>query len=194
MGRNTERGTRNRLTAVAFETLLSSLAEDRDAAADEYLRLRVRLIRYFEVRGFAVADDAADEVLDRLARKLTDGSAIEVPGTYALGIARMLTLELRKSATSRTINDLPEVPVTDQDPTQAHDKEKSLECLDRCLEELTGENRRLIVRYYESEKRTKIENRQLLAENLGVSSNALRNRAVRIRGKLEFCIGSCLNG
>ncbi len=194
MGRNTEPDKKNRLTAVAFQMLLSSLAEDREAAADEYLRLRIRLIRYFEVRGFAFADDAADEVLDRLARKLTDGSAIEVPGTYALGIARMLTLELRKSAISRTINDLPDVPVSDQDPTHAQEKEKRLACLDRCLEELTGENRELIVRYYESEKRTKIENRQLLADKLGVSNNALRNRAVRLRGKLESCIGSCLKG
>lgn len=182
--------TKWQLTETAFDKLLAALAEDRAAAGEKYLLLKKNLVRFFETRGFNSSDDAADEVFNRLARKL-ETEELENVNTYALGIARMLALELRKSPEQKFSDELPEIGVLPFDE-EKEEKEKKLKCLDNCLSELTTENRRIIVGYYKGEKREKIENRNRLAERLGIPNNALRNRAVRLRDKLENCITNCL--
>lgn len=182
--------TKWQLTETAFNKLLAALAEDRETAGEKYLQLKKNLIRFFETRGIYHADDAADEVFNRLARKL-ETEQLENVNIYALGIARMLTLELRKSPEQKFSNELPEIGVLPFD-VECEERDEKLKCLDKCLNELSAENREIIVGYYKGEKRGKIENRTLLAETLGIPNNALRNRAVRLRDKLENCITNCL--
>ena len=74
----------------------------------------------------------------------------------------------------------------------APEAEPRADCLARCLEELPPEGRRLILGYYSVEGRSTIETRKLMAESLGLTENALRSRAQRIRDRLERCIGRCL--
>ncbi|MEM1181888.1 MAG: hypothetical protein AAGM22_26315, partial [Acidobacteriota bacterium] len=57
--------------------------------------------------------------------------------------------------------------------------------LERGLEELSAEERSLILRYYGGEPRERISERRRLAEDLGIRANHLRIRAFRIRAKLE---------
>lgn len=179
------------LTQTAFDKLLAALAENREEAGEKYLLLRKNLVRFFETRGSETAAEAADEVFNRLARKLENGDEIENLNTYALGVARMLTLELRKSPMRKTTDEIPEIGVLPFD-AEGELREGKLKCLEKCLQELSLENRQIIVGYYQGEKREKIENRQKLADNLGVPNNALRNRAIRLRYKLEICITDCL--
>lgn len=179
------------LTQDAFNKLLAALGSNRDVSGENYLLLRKNLMRFFETRGFAFAEDAADEVLNRLARKLESGDRIENINTYALGIARMHALELYKLPKQTDMEEIPEIGVSALDEEKA-EKEDKLKCLEKCLRELPAENRQIIVGYYQGEKREKIENRQKLADDLGIPNNALRNRAVRLRDKLEFCITDCL--
>jgi DNA-directed RNA polymerase specialized sigma24 family protein len=136
------------------------------------------------------SDEAADEVFNRLARKL-ETEQIENVCTYALGVARMLALELRKSPEQKFSDELPEIGVLPFDEERRETEDK-LKCLDKCLSELNLENREIIVGYYQGEKREKIDNRNRLAETLGIPNNALRSRAVRLRDKLESCITNCL--
>jgi DNA-directed RNA polymerase specialized sigma24 family protein len=75
-------------------------------------------------------------------------------------------------------------------PRRAHD-EQALRCLDRCLTTLTPENRELISRYYSGQELRKPADRQRLAEELGITVDALRTRALRIRRELELCITRC---
>lgn len=180
------------LTQAAFDRLLAAFSANREEAGERYLTLRKNLRRFFEARGLGAADEAADEVLNRLARKLESGEQLDNPNTYALGVARLLALELYKSPERKTTGEIPEIGVSPFDEEAARREEK-LKCLGRCLGKLSEENRALIVAYYQGEKREKIENRQRLAERLGIPPNALRNRAVRLRDKLEICIGDCLN-
>ena len=63
----------------------------------------------------------------------------------------------------------------------------------RCLNELPTESNQLILQYYEDERRVKINNRQAMADRLGIPLNALRSRVQRIRDKLEQCITHCLS-
>src|SRR5688572_1887871 len=102
--------TKWQLTETAFDKLLAALAEDRAAAGEKYLLLKKNLVRFFETRGFTSADDAADEVFNRLARKL-ETEELENVNTYALGIARMLAFELRKSPEQKFSDELPEIGV-----------------------------------------------------------------------------------
>lgn len=183
--------TKWQLTQTAFDLLLSAFDADRETAGEKYLLLRKNLLRFFAARGFTTAEEAADEVLNRLARKLESGEKLENVNTYALGIARMLALELRKSPLQKTSNELPEIGIPPFDREQEEKNEK-MKCLDGCLNELSDDNREIIVGYYKGEKREKIENRRRLTAKLGIANNALRNRAVRLRNKLEICITECL--
>jgi DNA-directed RNA polymerase specialized sigma24 family protein len=181
------------LDRESFGILLRAFSHDQDSAGKIYLRLRRNIERFFEVRGIAQTDLAADSTLDRLARKLAEGERIADPPTYALGIARMIVLELRKSPVNRLAAELPETGSWDPGPEEEK-KESGLECLDKCLDELSAEGRDVILGYYQGEKSEKIKNRQELATRLGIPPNALRNRAVRIRNKLETCVTGCLKG
>jgi DNA-directed RNA polymerase specialized sigma24 family protein len=190
MNKTREQKRKWELDRESFGTLLNALSEDPEYAADAYLRLRRNLERFFDVRGIMQSDTATDTTLDRLARKLAVGEEIADPPTYALGIARMIVLELRKSPESRTA-ELPDMSFCEAEPG-GDLKEAGLECLDKCLNKLSTESREVIIDYYQGEKSEKIANRRELAERLGIPANALRNRAVRIRNTLEMCVRDCL--
>jgi DNA-directed RNA polymerase specialized sigma24 family protein len=77
--------------------------------------------------------------------------------------------------------------------TEDHtEKEERINCFESCLNRLPDESRRLIVSYYEEDRRAKIERRKLLAEQLEIPLNALRIRVHRIRMQLEQCVRACL--
>lgn len=179
------------LTKLAFDRLLESLSEDHVEAAERYLQLKRNLVRFFEVRGIDAPEDASDEVMDRLARKLESGDRFDNIAIYALGVARRVALEIYKRPKVAGDGEMPEMAIA---PAEEHlaENERKLECLDECLAELTPEKREIITGYYEGEKRSKIENRARLASRLNIPANALRNRAVRLRGSLETCILNCI--
>ena len=179
------------LNEAAFSKLLAALAEDREEAGAKYLQLSRNLLRYFEVRGISNAESAVDEVVNRLARKLESGVQLKNVNTYALGIARMLTLELRKSPEQKTSNEIPEISISPVEEDQT-DHSQELSCLNKCLSEITPEKKEIIIGYYKGERQVKIKNRKIMAEKLGIPQNALRSRAVRLRGRLESCIKKCV--
>lgn len=181
------------LSAQSFDKLLAALDSDREKAGEKYLQIRKNLVRFFEGRGFPDAETHADEVYNRIAKKIEAGETFENIGTYVYGVARFLMLELQRKNIKED-NFLSNQPVCVPAPDIIEEEEKHLQlsCLNSCLRELPDENRSLIVNYYQGEKREKIEIRQRLAENMGIPQNALRNRVVRLRDKLESCITNCL--
>ena len=54
--------------------------------------------------------------------------------------------------------------------------------------------RTLILEYYQDQRRQKINRRVRLATQLGLSANALRSRAQRVRDGLERCVRACAAG
>jgi len=166
-----------------FDALLGRIDENRDRAAAGYEVLRERLLRYFDWEGSVEAEALADEVLTRLARKVAAGEAIQNLHGYAAGIARLLALEHRRAVRKRDLIVLPE-PKEDQSIAEG--------CLERCLEQLPEDSRSLILRYYDGDAGARIRNRSRLAAELGVSLNSLRNRALRMRDRLEKCLSECI--
>lgn len=180
------------LTTQAFEKLLNAFSLDREEAAAKYEVIRQKLIRYFEWRSIAPADEYTDETINRVARRIDEGQQIEnLPG-YFYGVARMVHKEALKERERApvAIEDAPQT-IRQQIPEQAEPNARVI-CLDQCLELLPADNSRLIIDYYQEERRAKIELRQELADSLHIPLNALRIRAHRIRVSLERCITNCL--
>lgn len=183
------------LTRESFETLLAFLDEDRNRAGEKYQEIRSRLVKLFECRGVASAEDAADETMDRVARRLAEGEQIRAanPAAYFHGVARNVLRE-HWAARDRlaAARPLPDELAEPQQPDEEADRR--LACLERCLAELPPETRSLIVAYYRRREGSKAEARVALAARLGVSPNALWIRAHRIRTRLEECVRKCLSG
>jgi DNA-directed RNA polymerase specialized sigma24 family protein len=74
----------------------------------------------------------------------------------------------------------------------SEDKEIRSACLERCLDILPDAKRALLLRYYGSEKRAKIDGRQLLANEEGIGLNALRIQVFRLRNTVRECVENCL--
>jgi DNA-directed RNA polymerase specialized sigma24 family protein len=177
------------LTKGSFDALLARLDPDRDRAGERYEGLRQRLLRIFEVRGCAGGEDLVDETLDRVTRRLEEGEQILDLSAYIGGVARLVAREAwRRQTKVAGEEEAPAAAAVVEDD----DDEQIAECFDRCLASLPDESRQLILQYYRGERREKIDERQAMADNYGIPLNALRNRAHRIREKLEACISTCL--
>ena len=175
------------LTQNAFDGLLASLGPDRDTAADRYLRIRRDLVRLFEWRGCATPDEYADEAINRCARKISEGEEIRDLRTYSIGVARMLILEMvrQRSREARPLDETAE-PRTPS-PESGGDQENRIEALKQSLDELSNDDRFLILNYYKGDKSEKIKTRKMLSELYGIGASTLRMRALRIREKLHVC-------
>ncbi|HET9711148.1 MAG TPA: sigma-70 family RNA polymerase sigma factor [Pyrinomonadaceae bacterium] len=180
------------LTQDALEKLLNSFSPDRDQAAADYELMRRKLVRFFEWRGIDAADDHTDETINRVARRIDEGQAIDNLKSYFYGVARMVYLEALRDREHAPIALDDAIQDLRKEITQEIEQDPRVVCLDRCLESLPPQNRYLIVNFYEEEKRAKIELRQDLADKFQISINALRIRAHRIRVNLEECITTCL--
>jgi len=179
------------LTQDAFDRLLIALGGDRDSGGEKYLEIRTNLTRFFEWRGCSFPEDHADETFNRVARKIDEGEEILNPAGYAMGVARLLLLEIMKSR-QRERSALNEIGTAGDVYVAADDGEDRLECLRKCLQTLPADNRELILQYYQGEKSEKIRNRKKLLDRLGIPVNTLRMRALRLRERLQGCVEECL--
>lgn len=166
-----------------FERLLGFLASDRDAAVERFVTIWRGLVKMFASRRCYEAEDLADETMFRVARKTRTLKKFE--GDFALYIyrvGRFIYLEwLRRNRQP------PEPP-----PPPPPPDEDSLNCLDQCLARLSDDDREIAVEYYRYEGRERINNRKRQAEKLGLSPNALRIRAHKLRALLRECVEECL--
>jgi hypothetical protein len=179
------------LDQQTFDHLLAWLDPDRDRAAERYELLRQRLILFFEGRSCGcAAEELADRTLDLVARKLALGAKIGVKlESYCYGVARYVRLEYSRLPTTVAI--LVEPPA--EPSTTDEDHLALLSCIDACLQRLAPHERELIFRFYAGQGRDRIDDRKRMAEEAGISRNALGIRAYAIRCKLERSVRECLS-
>jgi DNA-directed RNA polymerase specialized sigma24 family protein len=172
------------ITQESFDALLDWLDENRETAGRKYETIRHRLIRLFVNRGCGDAEDLADLTITRVVTRLPDVADHYVGEkiNYFCGVARNVYLESRRRKEIAT-DALPQPLAERPDPVR--------ECLRQCLDELPAEQRDLVLDYYVYEKRAKIDHRKRLAEELGITANALRLRAHYVRVELEKCVRRC---
>ena len=181
------------LTQEAFDKLLIALGGDRDSAAQKYLEIRSNLMRFFEWRGCSFPEDHADETINRIAKRVVEGEEILNYSGYAMGVARLLLLEINKGRQREQLA-LAEIGTASEFYEEADTDENRLTCLRSCLQTLSNDNRDLILQYYQGEKGEKIQNRKKLMDSLGIPVNTLRMRALRLREKLQSCVEECTGG
>jgi len=175
-------------SAGAFGTLLARLSAD-GGDAQAYEALRRRLIQFFKLHVPAEADDLADVVLDRLARRIHEGIDVASVPSYALGIARMVLHEARAKSARRHLAEVdPTLAPDEGSADDARDLESVLAALRACLDVAGTTARGLILAYYGGDGALRIATRKHLADQHGISLNALRNRALRLRDALEECV------
>jgi len=189
----------SKLNQDGLRRLLERLGAGFDGSGDEYVKLQSKLIIFFESHGASLAEDLADQTLDRVMRILDEGEReIENIRRYTLGVARNILRETWKNPSQEplpeSLSDQP-APITPNDNPDDSSRdlaELRYECCQKCLaEHFSDKDRNLLIGYYLHEGRARIEHHRTLAEELGVSDNALRIRACRLRAKLEERITEC---
>jgi RNA polymerase sigma factor (sigma-70 family) len=181
--------TKWELTEEAFNLFLSWLAPDCDAAAQQYEKLRLRLIMLFHNRGCAVAEDLADETFNRVMRRLPAiiETYVGAPAAYIQSAAHSVYLDYLEKRWEPLPEQMPEPP-----HQPAEEQEQLYACLERCVARLSPHNRDLVIQYYRENKQAKIDHRKQLAERLGIALSVLRIRLHRLRRALRECIEACL--
>jgi DNA-directed RNA polymerase specialized sigma24 family protein len=172
--------------AATFQALLLALDPNHDKAAQDYRRLHERLVRFFSLHPVADPYALADEALDRLARRVAaDPNEVITPSAFLVGIARHLLQEEERRRIRESKAAQEWAPVVADSSSEDEDLHRRLE---RCLNTMRKEQRELLIEYYRSTGRQKIEHHRELAAKLGITLNALRNRLMRARKELDDCV------
>jgi hypothetical protein len=181
------------LTQEGLDSLLAAFHDDRNEAACRYDKLRTRMIFFFSRRLAVDAESLADEVLDRMARRISAGERIESPESYAYGVARFVVREqerreIRENAAKKAFieNALLAIDTPDERALQ--------DAMDDCLRQCSSADRRILTQYYTSRGQEKIELRQKLAAELQLSQAGLRKYTFRLRRRIEDCVRARLAG
>ncbi len=189
----------NNLTREEFAKFLAALDSDRSLAAKKYEILRRKLVKLFERRQCIHPEELADETIDRLVKRLGTAEITDV-NLFACGIARKICFEVGRKA-DRLISiqeyyQRKDLLVGDCGPEQniiaVLGNAQDLGCLTKCLAALPLERHELIIEYYRGEKQVRIKQRKDLAHKRGISIEALRSEATRVRNKLRSCVTRCL--
>jgi DNA-directed RNA polymerase specialized sigma24 family protein len=193
---NSGRGPAESLEHLSL--LLAKLDPHDGALAGQlYEALRRRLILYFRLRRPHEAEELADRVLDRVARRIAEGVEIDSVPSYSAGVARWLLHE-RYASTRREARawaDLEYAQQLQTPPIEADDSAPAHRAaLRHCLDGIPVIERQLILDYYAADGPARKRVRQALAERLRISLNALHNRALRLRKQLERCVAAHFHG
>jgi DNA-directed RNA polymerase specialized sigma24 family protein len=174
------------LTAEAFNKLLDQLHPDRSQAGEQYEKIRRKLVEFFRWERAEFPEEHADEAFTRVARKLDGGEPIIDVERYIFGVARMISHEVAQQRLRHraAVEEMKHLPVAEADDGEA----ALASVLWDCLQNLPPDARAFILRYYEGDKHVRIRNRKAMSQELGIELNALRNRALRLRERLEDCV------
>lgn len=184
------RGKEPGLTEEGFNNLLVWLHEDREEAGKIYEEIRSKLMRGFKSHGCMVAEDLADETINRVARRLPEivDTYVGDPRRYFFGVAYKVLQEYQRRAMELVPLPPREIPLEER----RDDRETMHGCLELCLRHLAPQSRELILQFYQGEKQFKIKHRQELARRLNTKLANLRLQAHRIRSNLRKCILACM--
>jgi len=174
------------LTEEALNKLLDQLHPERSEAGDRYERIRRKLLQFFRWERAEFPEEHADETLTRVARKLAGGEPIIDVERYIFGVARMISHEVAQQRFRHkvAVEEMKHTPAPQVDTEEI----ALASVLWDCLLSLPPATRTFILRYYEGDKQVRIRNRRAMSEELGIPLNALRNRALRLRERLEDCV------
>jgi RNA polymerase sigma factor (sigma-70 family) len=186
------------ITREDFDRLLKLLDPDPERAAVLYEKLRYDMITIFSKRMVPCSEDLADEAFNRTMRRLRsiEPSDIHNATAYLKTVAKKLCWEYiagQNRVVSLDDGYLEEEHFKNQ--VRELDLDDGVfEALEGALNNLPIESRKFILTYHQVEKQGKKESREAMAKEYGLTVNALRLRAHRIRAKLKEDIDMILFG
>ena len=157
-------------TQIAFHRLLAWLDEESDSGGQRYLEIRRRLVHYFDRKNCRSPDELADETLNRVTRRLEEEGAIitDAPAHYCYIVARFVLLEsLRELQREGPLDNKALLAAGPHSSEEGQEKERQIECLERCVTELEPEDRELIVDYYREKTAVRSRTAKLLPRSSG---------------------------
>jgi DNA-directed RNA polymerase specialized sigma24 family protein len=183
----TQREARRPLTPEAFGKFFRWLSDDDELAVAAYQSIRRRLVRYFTYKACPDPDALFDETIDIVVGKIEAGEEVVNRVAYCYGVAKNVCHQDRRRRRFVSIDrDL--VSPEHQEPPAS---EQALECLERCVNQLSPSDQDVITRYHRSKGSEKIATRKSLAVGFG-GMNALRVKVCRIRKALRLCVVDCV--
>lgn len=183
---------------IDFEGLLLAIAPNVEQGGIKYEKIRLKLIRFFSAKGSIAPEENADEVFDRVARRIAEGEILDRdnPDGYFLQTARFVFLEECRSW-QKKVSSLDAMPPNFEpfeDPVETLEvlserieKEKGLEVLAECRKDLSSDELLMVDVYDFGTGRERIERRKALANKLGKNMNSLRIDVCRTNNKLKKC-------
>ena len=160
--------------------------EDPDEAGQRYLRLHKKLAGYFQLRGVADPTAAADEALDRAARRITEGAEVPDIDKFCLGIARYIIKEGWRFSNRESAAFL---EFLEQHNRVTDDQTDRFSLMKTCFEQLSQYDRQLLNSYCAAPPGlARAKYRLELAERLDVTVKNLRVRVTRLRRELDNCV------
>jgi DNA-directed RNA polymerase specialized sigma24 family protein len=170
-----------------FSTFLTFLCpDDPDEAGRRYLRVHQKLEGYFRTRGVSDPSAAADETLDRAARRIAEGADVPNVDSFCLGIARFIIMEGWRFNTRESAAFLQFLEQHEHATAEQIDR---FSLMKTCFEQLPEYDRNLLNAYCAAlSGKERAKRRRELAEELNKTVSALRIRVTRLRQDLEECL------
>ena len=174
-------------TRAEYEKLLLWIDSDPNEAGLKLKQIEARLIRIFVSRGCTEDDSLKDEVVNRVAVRIDTvrqnyPDALRCCMSFVDNVHREYLREQKKKATA----------IPPPQPRPAEELEREDDCLKECMGKLTAAERHLFVTYFQGGKGSRIPARKGLMAELGISPNALRCQAHRLRKRVRLCLQECL--
>jgi len=139
------------------------------------------------LKGCDDPDELFDETIDIVIGKVEAGEQVFRPIAYCYGVAKNVWRQNMRRWKSVTI----EGDLVSPEHQESGASEQELQCLERCVSQLSPGDRDVITRYHWSKGRERIATRKTLADGLG-GMNALRVKTCRIRKNLRLCVVNCI--
>ena len=170
-----------------FTQFMKHLSTDPDEAGRRYLLLHQKLVAFFCRHQIFDPDDAADETLDRAAKKIAAGAIVPEIQPYCLGIARFikqerLRLNIRQVQADREF-------ILDLINCSSEQVERIYRVLLPCFQKLVKDEQLLLIGYCEVlHGHERAEHRRKLAVKRNTTLLGLRMKVTRIRTRLLKCV------
>lgn len=174
---------------TGWNALLGALSDDTEDASLQLKNLLIRLERIFMCRGCSEPQDAAHEVIYRVANRLAGGAVLTTDvGSYASGFIGPVFHEWLRGRSKAPIDGLESLDKMNL-AGSTPETDEWLDYLHACLDSsLKSHERDLLLQFHAYDGRRRVEVRRELARAGKKSSNALRIEAHRLRKRLQSCI------
>lgn len=181
------------MIAAEMKTLPDPAGVPPPELEQEYPRIRGRLVRFFSLEHCPDPDWLADETIFRAMRAFAGGATLTGKlETFLFGIAKNIVKEDRRRQARQS--PLDELAEDGSDPSDdlisAIDRAACRRHLRRCLDELEPDQRKWLLTYHDVGAEGEIKKvRKELAGQLGIDTKALTSRVLRLKERLEECLG-----